>query len=128
MTDTTTKETHLQQTTTQQHQGQNAPPVVTIAYDHYAHYLENADLSEDEKRQLIETLWTIIVSLVDFGFGVIPASAPPEKQACGKLSENPPNIALMGPNALHCERNQTSKPQEKSTESSVSSVQEGAEA
>jgi len=45
---------------------------LTIDYDLYAQYLEDSDLSEDQKREFIETLWSVIVSFVDLGFGVHP--------------------------------------------------------
>lgn len=45
---------------------------LTINYDLYARYLEDSDLTEDQKREFIETLWNIIVSFVDLGFGIHP--------------------------------------------------------
>lgn len=43
-----------------------------IDYDLYARYLEDSDLDESQKREFIETLWSVIVSFVDLGFGVHP--------------------------------------------------------
>lgn len=38
----------------------------------YEAYLADTDLSADQKRELIETLWAIMVSFVELGFGVHP--------------------------------------------------------
>lgn len=46
------------------------PPQLTIDWDAYGQYLEGSDLSDDQKIELIETLWSIVVSFVDLGFGV----------------------------------------------------------
>jgi len=50
---------------------------LTINYELYERYLEGSDLDQDQKREFIDTLWSIIVSFVDLGFGVHPVS-----QAC----------------------------------------------
>lgn len=47
-------------------------PVMTVDYDAYAHFLEDSDLSEDEKRALLQSLWNVIVECVSMGFGVHP--------------------------------------------------------
>lgn len=45
-------------------------PTLNIDWDLYGEYLEESDMSDDEKRELIETLWNIVVSFVDLGFGI----------------------------------------------------------
>ena len=50
----------------------NKSPALTIDYALYEQYLDDSDLSEAQKREFIETLWNIIVSFVDLGFGVHP--------------------------------------------------------
>jgi hypothetical protein len=55
-------------------------------------FFEDEDISEDDKRQMIEALWSIMVSFVDLGFGVHPV-----QQACGKsisLAELPASGVL----------------------------------
>ncbi|KZD12408.1 hypothetical protein [Oceanibaculum pacificum] len=59
------------------------PPVITVDYDLYAHYLEESDLSEDQKREFLQALWNLVVSFVSLGFGVHPAQQV--EIACGKL-------------------------------------------
>ncbi|MCF6200383.1 MAG: hypothetical protein L3J67_13540 [Hyphomicrobiaceae bacterium] len=53
------------------------PPNLTIDWELYGAYLEDSDLTEAEKREFIETLWSIVVSFVDLGFGIHPL-----QQAC----------------------------------------------
>lgn len=48
------------------------PPRLTIDWDLYGRYLEDSDLSDAEKRQSLEALWSIVVSFVDLGFGIHP--------------------------------------------------------
>jgi len=45
---------------------------LSLDYKLFETYLENTDLSEEQKHEFIETLWSIIVSFVDLGFGVHP--------------------------------------------------------
>lgn len=53
------------------------PPSLTIDWELYGEYLEDSDLSGGQKREFIETLWSIVVAFVDLGFGVHPV-----QQAC----------------------------------------------
>lgn len=50
---------------------------LTIDYDLYATYLEDSDLTDEQKREFINTLWNIMVGFVDLGFGIHPL-----QQAC----------------------------------------------
>tara|TARA_R110000850_G_scaffold82085_2_gene176313 strand:+ start:152 stop:523 length:372 start_codon:yes stop_codon:yes gene_type:complete len=63
------------------------PPTLTIEWDAYLPFFEDAEISEDEKRELIEALWSIVLSFVDLGFGIHPV-----QQACGK-SDDPKSDA-----------------------------------
>lgn len=38
----------------------------------YEDYIENPDLTDEEKEQAIEAMWNIVTSFVDFGFGAHP--------------------------------------------------------
>ena len=55
------------------------PLSVHLDYELYEHYLAECDLTEDQKREFLETLWSIIVGFVDLGFGVHPV-----QQVCGE--------------------------------------------
>jgi hypothetical protein len=65
-----------------------AGPTLTVDWQLYAQYLEDSDLSDEDKREVIEALWTLVVSFIDMGFGV---GAP--VQACGKDAEDSPSGA-----------------------------------
>ncbi len=58
---------------------ETAPPGLEIDWDAYLPFFEDEDISEADKRELIEALWSIVVSFVDLGFGVHPV-----QQACGQ--------------------------------------------
>lgn len=59
-------------------------PALTIDYELYEQYLDDSDLSEAQKREFLETLWNIIVSFVDLGFGVHPL----QQAASDKCEQN----------------------------------------
>ena len=59
----------------------------------YKHYLDYADMTEDQKRQMIEALWDILTGFVRLGFGIDPSSQALDRQkeltkrhpqSCGK--------------------------------------------
>ena len=52
-------------------------PSINIDYKLYEHYFTDADISEEQKRELFETLCSIMLAFVDLGFGVHPL-----QQAC----------------------------------------------
>ena len=58
---------------------ETAPPSLTIDWEAYLPFLENEDIADEHKRELIEALWAIVVGVVDLGFGVHPI-----QQVCGK--------------------------------------------
>lgn len=62
-----------------------ASPEKTLKIDmaRYEDLFEEADLSDDEKQEVIIQLWRIIIPFVDLGFKVSPLEL-----ACGKLPEN----------------------------------------
>ena len=44
-------------------------PTLTIDWNAYLPLFESEDIPEEQKRELIEALWSIVVSFVDLGFG-----------------------------------------------------------
>ncbi|MCF6272995.1 MAG: hypothetical protein L3J37_07365 [Rhodobacteraceae bacterium] len=52
--------------------GKISPPTLTIDWELYGKHLDESDLSNAEKRAFLETIWSIVVSFVDLGFGVHP--------------------------------------------------------
>ena len=70
----------------------------TLDYEAYAPYLEDSNMSEAQKREFLETLWSIIVSFVDLGFG-----AHPIQQACGEERAQAKNFAPDSPGMVGSE-------------------------
>ncbi|OXT01625.1 hypothetical protein B7H23_01245 [Notoacmeibacter marinus] len=65
------------------------PRMVTLTLDTalYQKFLDDSDLSDAQKKEFLETLWTIIVGFVDLGFGVHPlqqADADLGSDGCGQ--------------------------------------------
>lgn len=58
-------------------------PVLTIDYALYEEHLEGADLSDVQKQEFLDALWSIIVGFVDLGFGVHPLQQIPS-DTCGQ--------------------------------------------
>lgn len=54
-----------------------------IDLDHYQRYLDDPNLTADQKTEIITALWSIISAFVELGFGVHPA-----QQACGKRQKS----------------------------------------
>ncbi len=54
-------------------------PKLEIDWDAYGEMMEDSDMSEEDKRVLIETLWNIVVAFVDLGFDLHP-----EENDCGE--------------------------------------------
>lgn len=67
--------------------GLQSQRVLQIDIEKYQTFLDETDLNEDQKRDVIEALWQIIVAFVDLGFGVHPV-----QQACGQLEDCGPKI------------------------------------
>ena len=75
-----------------------AYPALTIDFELYAHHLENSDLTEDQKQEFLATLWSIVVTFVDLGFGIHPVQLAAKdgrsentsdlSAACGQNGEN----------------------------------------
>ncbi|UWQ25389.1 hypothetical protein K3553_02670 [Leisingera aquaemixtae] len=57
-------------------------PPLTVDVEKYQAYLDGADMTEAQKQEFLQALWSIIVSFVELGFGVHPL-----QEACGKTLE-----------------------------------------
>ena len=63
--------------------GSDARSALTIDWDLYEAMLEECECSDDQKRELIETLWSIVLTFVDLGFGIGSPALP-----CGQLVDD----------------------------------------
>lgn len=54
-------------------------PALTLDVSLYEKYLEDTNLTDEQKKEFLETLWSLVVSFVDLGFDIHPI-----QQACGE--------------------------------------------
>lgn len=54
------------------HPSASKPPVLTLDISLYEKYLEGSDMTDDQKREFLEALWSIVIGFVDLGFGIHP--------------------------------------------------------
>ncbi len=50
----------------------DTPPVVRLDVALYERYLSDGGMTDDQKREFLEALWSIVVGFVDLGFGIDP--------------------------------------------------------
>ncbi len=50
----------------------NEYKTLTLDVEYYQSFLDDVDISGEQKQELIETLWNIVVQFVDLGFGIHP--------------------------------------------------------
>ena len=55
------------------------PPSLQVDWEVYAQMLEASDWSDAQKREFIETMWSLVMTFVDLGYGIHPI-----QQACGE--------------------------------------------
>lgn len=58
--------------------------VLEIDYALYERYLEESEWNDEQKREFIETLWSVVIQFVDLGFEIHPL-----QQACGQNGTDP---------------------------------------
>ena len=56
-------------------------PSLTVDVEKYQAYLDGTDMTEEQKEEFLQALWSIIVSFVELGFGVHPVQAAGEQAA-----------------------------------------------
>lgn len=57
-------------------------PTLTVDVEKYQSYLDGSGMSDAEKEEFLQALWSIIVSFVELGYGVHPL-----QEVCGKTPE-----------------------------------------
>ncbi|MEM6889963.1 MAG: hypothetical protein AAF636_17765 [Pseudomonadota bacterium] len=73
-----------------------SPKVLKVDVERYQHLLDDPALSEEQKNQIIEALWSIIVNFVELGFGVHPV-----QEACGQGSCEDGEAGALGVKSDH---------------------------
>lgn len=78
----------------------DAPPNQAIKVDvaKYQAWLDDPALSDQQREQIIEALWTIIMCFVDLGFGVSPL-----ENACGEVAESEGSCGHPAQDVVDCQ-------------------------
>lgn len=61
-------------------------PILSVDYEAYAHLLENSDMTEEQKLQFVQALWSVIYGFASLRFGANPVHHI-EKQPCGQVGK-----------------------------------------
>lgn len=69
-----------------------------IDLDRYQYMLDSTDLTDSQKQEVLEALWSIIVTVVELGYGVHPL-----QEVCGKPDKLSDEWSASNPDALDCE-------------------------
>lgn len=56
-----------------------AKPIITVDVQKYQAYLDDPELSDAQKEEFLQALWSIVVAFVELGFGVHPL-----QEVCGQ--------------------------------------------
>ena len=102
-----------------------APAVITVDYEKYAHFLEDADLAEEQKREFLQAVWEVIVGFVSLGFGVHPVQQA--NNACGYLEEISLQAAPLMLDGLHCRQEILTNTFDSATDAETDRMGEGVE-
>ena len=73
-------------------------PTVAFDWQDWLPYIADSDLSDDQKRELIETLWSIVIAFVDLGFEV----GPPADKTCGQSFDLAAALRSNDPDMVKC--------------------------
>ncbi|WP_171136517.1 hypothetical protein [Ruegeria sp. HKCCC1038] len=73
----------------------SSKPTMTVDVERYQKYLEESDMSAAEKEEFLQSLWQIIVSFVELGYGVHPL-----QEVCGKDAGTASGSAKEAMNAV----------------------------
>lgn len=60
----------------------SARPIVAVDVEKYQAYLDDPNLSEEQKEEFLQAIWSIMVAYVELGFGVHPL-----QEVCGQDSD-----------------------------------------
>ncbi|MDG1168142.1 MAG: hypothetical protein P8N14_03015 [Sulfitobacter sp.] len=75
-----------------------SPPTLTVDVEKYQAFLDGADMTEVQKEEFLQALWSIIVSFVDLGFGVHPLQA-----VCGENADYDSKAAKSEFDVVSCD-------------------------
>lgn len=67
-----------------------ALPRISVDYDAFEHLLCDTDLSDHQKRQFLQAVWSVVYGFASLGFEVHPIQAAQES-ACGQVEDTSEN-------------------------------------
>ncbi|MGH1349565.1 MAG: hypothetical protein ACRBBN_01970 [Methyloligellaceae bacterium] len=67
-----------------------SPSTLTIDVEHYQTYLDDMDIPDEKKRELVETIYSIVVQFVELGFGITTTDQALEAQKKHPGTQNSP--------------------------------------
>jgi hypothetical protein len=75
-----------------------APPYPALSFDPepYAQYLDDCELTEAQKQEFLEALWSILVAFVDLGFSVHPVQQALEGVNTSSAAVEPDSATMLG--------------------------------
>lgn len=56
--------------------------MIKVDYERYAHFLDDSDASDEDKRAFVQTVWNIVFSIASLGFEAHPVQVL--RQICGQ--------------------------------------------
>jgi nitroimidazol reductase NimA-like FMN-containing flavoprotein (pyridoxamine 5'-phosphate oxidase superfamily) len=79
-------------------------PSLNLCWEEWLPYFENIEASEAEKKELIETLWSIILAFVDLGWNA--------GNRCGNEQQSADITALLAASVLYSQHTPTQQKEE----------------
>ncbi len=79
-----------------------AEPGITIDFEKYESLLEEADMTDDQKREHVQAIIAFMMQVAAFYWGLHPASFT--NASCGKDREKPSKATLTAPSEVNCSK------------------------
>ncbi|MEO1537897.1 MAG: hypothetical protein AAFR73_09215 [Pseudomonadota bacterium] len=74
---------------------------LTVDVEKYQEFLDGSDMTDAQKEEFLQALWSIIVNFVDLGFGVHSL-----QEVCGKATQHAANSAVDGSDEVNSDHKQ----------------------
>lgn len=85
--------------------GSSARSILAVDVKRYQSFLDQSGLSDEQKEEFLQALWSIIVTFVDLGFGVHPL-----QEVCGKDGKTGPQLAKTAFDQVKSREPESTKP------------------
>lgn len=73
----------------------SASRMLKVDVERYQSYLDDMDMTRDQKEEFLQAMWLMMMSFVELGFEVHPV-----QEVCGKLDQNGTERAIGASDAL----------------------------